>query len=55
MSYLGYRDGDADTPYGRFFRPQMAPLQRHVAEALEHGPQAAPVLLGFDDRGDTGQ
>ena len=26
MSYLGYRDDDADTPFGRFFNPEMAPL-----------------------------
>lgn len=50
MSYLGYRDGDADTPYGGFFYPEMAPLPGHVVEALEHGPQAAPVLPGFEDR-----
>ncbi|NVN51450.1 hypothetical protein [Mycolicibacterium hippocampi] len=50
MGYLGYRDGDADTPYGRFFHPEMAPLPRRVVEALEHGSQAAPVLLGFEDR-----
>jgi hypothetical protein len=48
VNYLGYRDGDADTPYGRFFDAHMAPLPRHVSEALEHGPQAAPVLLDFD-------
>jgi hypothetical protein len=47
--YLGYRDGDADTPFGKFFQPGMAPLPRHVAEALEHGPQAGPTLLAFDD------
>lgn len=49
MSYLGYRDGDHDTPFGAFFDPQMAPLPRHVVTALEHGPQAEPVLPGFDD------
>jgi len=49
MPYLGYRDGDADTGFGEFFNPQMAPLPRHVTEALEHGPQAEPVLPGFDD------
>lgn len=47
--YLGYRDGDADSPFGGYFRPEMAPLPGHVVEALEHGPQAAPVLQGFDD------
>ena len=46
--YLGYRDGDADTPFGKFYQPAMAPLPRHVIEALEHGPQAGPTLLAFD-------
>lgn len=47
--YLGYRAGDRDTPYGDFFRPQMAALPRDVAEALEHGPQAGPTLLRLQD------
>lgn len=49
MSYLGYRSGDADTDFGRFFNPEMAPLPAHVVRALEHGPQAAPVLPEFDE------
>jgi DAPG hydrolase PhiG domain len=48
MTYLGYRHGDPDTGFGKFFRPEMAPLPRHVVEALEHGPQAGPTLLEFD-------
>jgi len=48
MGYLGYRGNDADTPFGEFFRPEMAALPRHVVEALQHGPQAAPVLAAFD-------
>jgi hypothetical protein len=47
--YLGYRDGDANTPYAKYFQPEMAPLPRHVVEALQHGPQAGPALLAFDD------
>ena len=47
--YLGYRSGDADTPFGSFFKPDMAPLPIHVVEALEHGPQAEPALLAYDD------
>jgi hypothetical protein len=47
--YLGYRDGDADTPFGKFYQPDMAALPRHVTEALEHGPRAGPTLLAFDD------
>ena len=50
MSYLGYRAGDADTPLGGYFNPQMAPLPGHVVAALEHGPQAEPVLLGIRAR-----
>jgi hypothetical protein len=49
MGYLGYRGDDAETGFGDFYRPEMAPLPRHVIEALEHGPQAEPVLPGFDD------
>ena len=48
-TYLGYRDGDADTPFGAFYQPHMAPLPRHVVEALEHGPQAEEILQEFDD------
>lgn len=48
MAYLGYRDGDFNTAFGKFVQPQMAPLPRHVVEALEHGPQAGPTLLAFD-------
>ncbi len=47
--YLGYRGGDADTSFGAFFQPEMAALPRHVVQALEHGPQAGPALLAFDD------
>lgn len=49
MSYLGYRGTDADTEYGRFFNPDMADLPRHVVRALQHGPQAGPVLPDFDE------
>jgi hypothetical protein len=49
VGYLGYRGGDADTPFGRFFEPHMAPLPRHVTEALEVGPLAAPLLLRLAD------
>jgi hypothetical protein len=47
--YLGYRDGDATMPFGKFFQPEMAPLPSHVVEALHHGPQAGPALLAFND------
>lgn len=49
VGYLGYRDADADTPFSRFFRSEMAALPSHVVEALAHGPQAGPTLLGFDE------
>jgi DAPG hydrolase PhiG domain len=47
--YLGYRNDDADTPFGKFFKPEMAPLPRHVVEALEHGPQGGMALPAFRD------
>jgi DAPG hydrolase PhiG domain len=47
--YLGYRVEDANTPYGKFFNPEMATLPAHVVEALEHGLQGGMALLAFDD------
>ncbi|BBX73513.1 hypothetical protein H7H78_05710 [Mycobacterium shinjukuense] len=47
--YLGYRNDDANTPFAKFFKPAMARLPQHVVEALQHGPQAGPTLLAFDD------
>jgi hypothetical protein len=43
-AYLGYRDGDADPLWGRFFNPEMAVLPRDVVTALEHGPQADSMM-----------
>lgn len=48
-TYLGYRPGDSATEWGSFFSPEMAPLPRHIATALEHGPQADEVLLALGD------
>jgi hypothetical protein len=47
--YIGYRNHDANTPFGKFFKPEMAALPRHVVEALEHGPQGGMALPAFDD------
>jgi DAPG hydrolase-like protein len=47
--YLGYRDADAKTPFGKFFKAEMAALPPHVVEALHHGSQAGPTLLAFED------
>ncbi|OBI92627.1 DAPG hydrolase family protein [Mycobacterium asiaticum] len=47
--YLGYRGDDADTPWGKYFKPEMAALPGHVVEALEHGTQAEQTLLAFAD------
>ena len=47
--YLGYRGDDADTPFGKFFKPEMAALPKHVVEALQHGTQGGMALLAFDD------
>lgn len=46
--YLGYRGDDADTAWGSFFNPEMAPLPAHVVTALQHGPQADRVMLELD-------
>ena len=42
-TYLGYRPGDEDTPWGKYFNPQMGELPRHAVIALEHGPQAGSI------------
>jgi hypothetical protein len=53
--YVGYRDGDADTPFGRFFDPVMAPLDDDVVRAVAAGPQAPPLFADVgpldDDHG----
>lgn len=46
---LGYRNGDANAPFGKFFKPEMDSLPRHVVEALPHGPQGGMALLAFGD------
>src|SRR5215218_10415282 len=33
--YLGSRADDYDTPFGKFFNPEIAPLPSHVLEALQ--------------------
>ncbi len=48
QDHLGYRPGDVNTAWGKFFNPDMAPLPAHIVTALEHGPQAHEVLLDFD-------
>jgi hypothetical protein len=48
-TYLGYRGNDADTEWGTFYNPEMAPLPAHVVTALEHGPQAGQVMLALED------
>lgn len=50
-AYLGYRDDDADTAWGRWFDPDMAPLPRHVADAIAVGPVAPALMTQFDDLG----
>lgn len=50
-TYLGYHADDYDTPFAEFYRPEMAALPKHVVDALDHGPQAGPVLPQFDDAG----
>lgn len=47
--YLGYRNDDAETSFGKFFKPEMASLPQHVVEALQHGSQGAMALSAFED------
>lgn len=47
--YLGYRNADADTPFGKYFAAEMAALPGHVVEALQHGPQGAMALSAHAD------
>ena len=47
--YLGYRDDDAKTPFGKFFTPEMAPLPSPCRRGVEHGLQGGMALLAFDD------
>ncbi|MFG2195936.1 DAPG hydrolase family protein [Streptomyces sp. NPDC048639] len=49
--YLGYRAGDADTPFGSYFDPEMAPLAPHVVEALHTGPQPMPLFTPLEKAG----
>jgi hypothetical protein len=51
--YLGYRKDDANTPFGKFFKPEMAPLPKHVVEALQHGPQGEMALSAYEDAADV--
>ena len=46
--YLGYRNDDVNTPFGKFFNPEMAALPTHVVEALQHGLQGGMALVAFD-------
>lgn len=44
--YLGMRSGDLDgKPYAKYWKPEMRPLQPHVAQAVLHGSEAGE--LGF--------
>ncbi len=50
--YLGYSARDlAESPYARFFRPDLAPLSGHVREALATGPVAWALMPGVDRAG----
>lgn len=49
--YLGYRGSDRDTPFAKYFDPQVAPLAPHVVEAVNVGPLPAPLLTGLDEVG----
>ncbi|MEU6083320.1 hypothetical protein [Streptomyces sp. NPDC047108] len=49
--YLGYRFGDAGSPFGSYFDAEMAPLAPHVVEALHTGPQPAPLFTPLEEAG----
>ncbi len=36
--YLGYRDADLAQPYAKYMKARVDPPQRHVLEAVAHGP-----------------
>lgn len=49
---LGYSAAElAESPYARFFRPQMAPLGEAVREAVAIGGQAPELFPGFERAG----
>ena len=51
--YLGYSERElAESPYARFFRPELAPLSAHVREALATGPVAWSLMPGVDRAAD---
>ena len=50
--YLGYRDHDGDTPFGRYFTQEMAPLAEHAAQAVTVGALAPPLLTALEDAPD---
>ena len=46
--YLGYRGDDGDTPFGRYFRPELDPLRSTVVDALHLGAQSPELVGGLD-------
>jgi hypothetical protein len=49
--YLGYRDGDHDTPWAPFYDEALAPLHPHVAFAVTTGALAPPLFTSVEDVG----
>ena len=51
--HLGYnRDELANSPYARFFNPEMAPFPRHITEAMLTGGMAHELLYPVDRAAD---
>lgn len=48
-SYLGFAKEDFNVWFAKYWNPQMAPLPKHIAEALITGPQASRLLPSIDD------
>lgn len=51
--YLGYRKEDAAKPYASFFRPDMAPVPAHVADALIAGMGATEHHVPLPELADS--
>ena len=48
--YLGMRPGDLDgKPYAKYWKPDMAPMQRQNQDAIIHGPEASELGFRVDE------
>lgn len=47
--YLGFGDGERNSPYAKFIRPDVRPIQPHVAEGLLTGRSPSERAYELDD------